>query len=403
MELHELNMMRASEVCRRQEISFDPDKYHEEPLPSVSRSREAVSGREHADFKRHGNTQPNVEEKKYIKTRAAIDRKLSPPRKKSVASGRKIEETFSPCDSEVDELEELYETRKTEAFPTAVGSMQNVPPHRTDVSCRPKDPLYVRRVGLRFWSTKRILDWQRQSLRAVEDTEAVLKPVREYGEESASKDTGITVFQSHDVADLDECPTAAGKRGCTQQDKNDNADYENSKEHTHYENNEKQEHYENNEENNHRENNKELGHYGNDTNHRHYENNKEDGHEENNAEHKYYQYDKNHSHYDEEYGHYKNDKEHYENDKEHGHYENDREHGHYENDREHGHYENNREHGHYENDKEHGHYENDREYGHYENDREHGHYENDKEHGHHENKREHKYFHRTYQQTSIPT
>ncbi|CAH1255374.1 NLRC3 [Branchiostoma lanceolatum] len=201
-----------------------------------------------------------------------------------------------------DDLDRLYESRKTAVFPPAVDQPIELPPQPADVSCRLPEPLYVRRVGQRFWSTKRILDWQRQALHAREDPEAALKPVREYGEESALK-----------KADNGE----AGLRGL----------YENNEEH---------------------------GHYENDGEHRHYENYGEHGPYKNNEEHKYYQYDKHHTHYENggEHGHYENDGEH-------GHYENDGEHGHYENDGEHGHYENDGEHGHYENDGEHGHYEND--------------------------------------------
>ncbi|CAH1252325.1 Hypp9252 [Branchiostoma lanceolatum] len=226
-----------------------------------------------------------------------------------------------------DALERLYESRKTAVPPPAAVRPKEPPPQPTDVPCRPPDPLYVRRVGQRFWSTKRILDWQRQALRAREDPEAALKPVGEYGEESAPK-----------KAENRE----AGLRGR----------YEKDGEHGHYEND------------------GEHGHYENDGEHGHYENDGEHGHYENDGEH----------------GHYENDGEHghYENDGEHGHYENDGEHGHYENDDEHVQYENDGERGHYENDDEHVHYENDGERGHYENDDEHVHYEKDGQHVHYE-------------------
>ncbi|XP_078699805.1 uncharacterized protein LOC144926676 [Branchiostoma floridae x Branchiostoma belcheri] len=214
------------------------------------------------------------------------------------------------------------------------------PPPPADVSCRPPDPLYVRRAGLRFWCTKRILDWQRQALRAREDPEAVLKPVREYGEES--------VLQNGENGVI-------GLKG----------ENENEKEHGHYENE------------------KEHGHYENEKEHGHYENEKEHGHYENEKEHRHYENEKEHRHYE-------NDKEHrhYENDKEHGHYENDKQHGHYQNDKEHRHYENDGEHEHYENDEAHKYYQYDKNHAHCENDKEHRHYENDKEHALYENDEE---------------
>ncbi|CAH1253383.1 NLRC3 [Branchiostoma lanceolatum] len=233
------------------------------------------------------------------------------------------------------------------------------PPKPADAPCRPPDPLYVRRVGQRFWSTKRILDWQRQALRAREDAEAVLKPVREYGEESALKgaEGEEVILKGH---------------------------YENDEEHKYYQYDKNHGHYEND---------KEHKYFQYDKNHGHYENDGKHGHYENDEEHKYFQYDKNHGHHenDEEHKYFQYDKNHghHENDEEHKYFQYDKNHGHYENDREHGHYENDREHGHYENDREHGHYENDREYNHYENDREHNHYENDREHNHYENDEEH--------------
>ncbi|CAH1267119.1 NLRP7 [Branchiostoma lanceolatum] len=249
---------------------------------------------------------------------------------------------------EDDDLDRLYDSRKTAVPPTpAAVRPKQPPPRRTDVACRPPDPLYVRRVGQRFWSTKRILDWQRQALRAREDTEPSLKPVREYGEESAWKNA--------------ENEENDGEHG----------HYENNGEHGHYENDGEHGHYENDGEHGHYENDGEHGHYENDGEHGHYENNGEHGHYDNDEEHKYFQYDKNHGHY--------------ENDGEHGHYENDGEHGHYKNDGEHGHYENDGQHGHYENDGEHGHYDNDEEHKYFQYDKNHGHYENDGEHGHYEN------------------
>ncbi|CAH1237811.1 NLRP7 [Branchiostoma lanceolatum] len=223
-----------------------------------------------------------------------------------------------------DDLERLYESRKTAAPPPAAVRPKEPPPQPADVPCRPPDPLYVRRVGQRFWSTKRILDWQRQALRARGDPEAALKPVVEYGEESASK-----------KAEKRE----AGLSGR----------FGNDGEHGHYENDGEHGNYEND---------GEHGHYENDGEHEHYENDGEHEHYENDEEHKYYQYDKNH-------GHYENDEEHkyFQYDKNHGHYENDNEHLHtYENDDEHVNYEKDGEHVHYENDGEHVHYENDDEY-----------------------------------------
>ncbi|XP_078683468.1 uncharacterized protein LOC144917380 [Branchiostoma floridae x Branchiostoma belcheri] len=180
--------------------------------------------------------------------------------------------TDANCKDTDKEEQSFYEMKVTSAD---VIQPKEPPPPPADVPCRPPDPLYVRRAGLRFWCTKRILDWQRQALRAREDPEAVLKPVREYGEES--------VLQNGENDEI-------GLKG----------HYEN--EHRHYEND------------------KEHGHYENDREHRHYENDEER---------KYYQYDKNHAHSENEKEH-----RHYENDEEHRHYENDKEHTLYENDEE---------------------------------------------------------------------
>ncbi|XP_019628207.1 PREDICTED: uncharacterized protein LOC109472793 [Branchiostoma belcheri] len=181
--------------------------------------------------------------------------------------------------SEDDGLAELYESRKVAVASADAVRPKEPPPPPADVACRPPDPLYVRRTGLRFWCTKRILDWQRQALRAREDPEAVLKPVREYGEES--------VLQNGENGEIEL-----------------QGDNENEKEHGHYENE------------------KEHGHYENDKEHGHYENEKEQGHYENEKEHGHYENDKQHRHYE-------NDKEH-----RHRHYENDKEHALYENDEE---------------------------------------------------------------------
>ncbi|XP_019632371.1 PREDICTED: uncharacterized protein LOC109476006 [Branchiostoma belcheri] len=203
---------------------------------------------------------------KTFEIQAIVEIENKPPlQQKSTGASAQSE---LPSD-EGDELEKLYESRKT-----AVSQPEESPPPPADVSCRPPAPLYVRRAGLRFWCTKRILDWQRQALRAREDPEAVLKPVQEYGEESASKNSEI----------------GEAKHG----------HYENEGEHGHYENEGEHGHYENE---------GEHGHYENEGEHGHYENEEEHGHYE---EHKYYQYDKNHAHD--------------ENDKEHAHYENDEEH-----------------------------------------------------------------------------
>ncbi|CAH1237803.1 Hypp5440 [Branchiostoma lanceolatum] len=196
---------------------------------------------------------------------------------------------------EDDDLERLYESRKTAVPPPAAVRPKEPPPRPPDVPCRPPDPLYVRRVGQRFWSTKRILDWQRQALRAREDPEAALKHVGEYGEESASK-----------KAENRE----AGLRGRYEKD-GEHGHYENDGEHGHYENDGEHGHYENDGEHGHYENDGEHGHYENDGEHGHYENDGQHGHYDNDEEHKYFQYDKNHRHYenDGEHVHYENDDE----------------------------------------------------------------------------------------------
>ncbi|XP_066271167.1 uncharacterized protein [Branchiostoma lanceolatum] len=273
-----------------------------------------------------------VKDGESVKTPRAKVEKKPPLQQKEGVKRKRASAQKSP--SFEDDLERLYESRKTAVPPPAAARPKESPPQPADVPCHPPDPLYVRRVGQRFWSTKRILDWQRQALRAREDPKAALKPVVEYGEESASK-----------KAEKRE----AGLRGR----------HGNDGEHGHYEND------------------GEHGHYENDGEHGHYENDGEHGHHEN-EENKYFKYDKNH-------GHYENDEEHkyFQYDKNHGHYENDDEQVHtYENDDEHVHIlENDGEHVHtYENDGKHVHtYENDDEQVHYENDGEHVHYENDDE------------------------
>ncbi|XP_035699242.1 uncharacterized protein LOC118431912 [Branchiostoma floridae] len=127
---------------------------------------------------------------------------------------------------EDDDLERLYESRKTGVCPPAAVRPKESPPQPADVPCRPPDPLYVRRVGQRFWSTKRILDWQRQALIAMECTDAVLKPVREYGEECPLKNT-----ENGEVG-----LKFAYKNG------EKHRPYENDGEHLHYENDEKHGH-----------------------------------------------------------------------------------------------------------------------------------------------------------------
>ncbi|XP_019621392.1 PREDICTED: uncharacterized protein LOC109467782 [Branchiostoma belcheri] len=242
--------------------------------------------------------------------------------------------------SEGDELAELYESRKAAVPPPPVVRPKEPRPQLADaLACRPPDPLYVRRAGLRFWCTKRILDWQRQALRAREDPGAVLKPVQEYGEEFSPKN-----------AEIGEARRTGGR-------------YENHKDHTNHENDRKHAHYDNDEE------------------HAHYVD-EEQGHYENDEEHKYYQNDKNHARYENEreHGHYENDGEQgfYEDDGEHKYYQYDKNHGHYENDEQHKYYRYDKNHARYGNDQEHRHYENDEE--HDENDRDQGHYENDEEH-----------------------
>ncbi|XP_019621161.1 PREDICTED: DNA topoisomerase 1-like [Branchiostoma belcheri] len=228
------------------------------------------------------------------------------------------------------EKSSTFQTSPTDVSPPAVVEPEESPPQPADVASRPPDPLYVRWAGQRFWCTKRILDWQRQALRAREDPDAALKPVREYGEESA-------VLQNAENVEI-------GLEGHYENDK-ELGHYENDKEQRHYENDKEQRHYENDKQ-------KEQRHYENDKEHRKYENDKEQRH-------------------------YENDKQkvqrHYENDKEHRHYENDKEQRHYENDKQ-------KEQRHYENDKKQRHYENDKEQRHYENDKEQRHYQNDEEH-----------------------
>eukprot|EP00058_Branchiostoma_floridae_P004021 XP_002589509.1 hypothetical protein BRAFLDRAFT_88374 [Branchiostoma floridae] len=181
--------------------------------------------------------------------------KKKPPflQKESVRSTRRVQVQAGPSCGD-DELDRLYATRKTAVFPPAAVRPKEPPPQPADVPCRPPDPLYVRRVGQRFWSTKRILDWQRQALRAMEDPEALLKPVREYGEEPK--------LQNAENGESDA---------------------------------------------NH-------GHPKNYEEHKYFLYDKNHGHYENDEEHKYFQYDKNHGHYenDEEHTarHYENDEEH---------------------------------------------------------------------------------------------
>ncbi|KAI8480023.1 hypothetical protein Bbelb_422310 [Branchiostoma belcheri] len=231
-------------------------------------------------------------------------------------------------------------------------------------AARPPAPLYVRRAGLRFWCTRRILDWQRQALRAGEDPDAVLKPVREYGEESASKntETGESGLKGHDLAGLNAgCLPAehVAKRVAltnhTLRQRKGDATSQLDQPHFLMHVNTKiqatqgdtkrpigpREHSENNKDH---ENDREHALYENDKEHGHYENDGEHGHSKDNEEHKYFQYDKNHARYE-------NDKEHalYENDGEHEHYE---DHKYYQYDKNHARYENDREHALYENDEE---------------------------------------------------
>ncbi|CAH1237810.1 LRRC31 [Branchiostoma lanceolatum] len=294
-----------------------------------------------------------VKDGESVKTpQAKVEKKPPLLQKEGVKRKRASAQKSPSCE---DDLERLYESRKTAVPPPAAVRPKEPPPQPPDVPCRPPDPLYVRRVGQRFWSTKRILDWQRQALCAREDPEAALKPVREYGE--------------------------AGMRG----------HYEKDGEHGHYENDGEHGHYETDEEHKYFQYDKNHGHYEKDGEHKYFQYDKNHGHYENDEEHKYFQYNKNHGHYENDSEHvytYENDSEHvytYENDSEHVYtYENDSEHVHtYENDSEHVYtYENDSEHVHtYENDDEHVHaYENDDEHVHaYENDGEHVHYENDDE------------------------
>ncbi|KAI8508813.1 hypothetical protein Bbelb_139120 [Branchiostoma belcheri] len=190
--------------------------------------------------------------------------------------------------SEGDELEELYESRKAAVSAPAVveqkdrdflatqDAMKNAtvqPFYEMDIAPadeEQKQPFYRMKVTddkdtelekqeQPFYEMKVASADVRQALRAREDPEAVLKPVREYGEES--------VLQNGENGEI-------GLKG----------HYENEKKHRHYENE------------------KEHGHYKNDREHRHYENDEE---------HEYYQYDKNHVHYenDKQHRHYENDEE----------------------------------------------------------------------------------------------
>ncbi|KAI8502498.1 hypothetical protein Bbelb_200860 [Branchiostoma belcheri] len=337
------------------------------------------------------------------------------PQKESATSPGASAQAGLP--SEEDELEELYESRKAAMPPPPVVRPKERRPQPADAPSRPPDPLYVRRVGQRFWSTKRILDWQRQALCAREDPEAVLKPVQEYGEQE-DRETVEAGFDGHGLAGLNaECLPAEKnvakaaaltisnlafrRRGdaTSQRARPDLSTHINTEFQTTHGNNKRRkgptEHFQNHRQHADHENAREHAHYQNDEEHAHDEIG-EQGHYENDEEHKYYQYDKNHARHknDQEHGHYENDggQGHYENDGEHQHYENDGEQGHYENDQEHQHYKNDGEQGHYENDGEHQHYENDGEQGHYENDQQQQHYENDGEHQHYENDQEHQHY-----------
>ncbi|CAH1239163.1 Hypp5740 [Branchiostoma lanceolatum] len=191
------------------------------------------------------NTIGNLE----VKTPEAKVEKKPPLRQKEGVERKRASVQSSWAE---DELERLYESRKTAVSPAAAVRPKEPPPHPADVSCRPPDPLYVRRVGGSFWSTKRILDWQIQALSAREDPEAGLKPVKEYGEESSPNN-----------AENGE----ARLRGR----------YENDGEHGHYENDE--EHKYNQYDNHH-------GHHDNDKEHKYYEYDKNNGHYESDEEHK---------------------------------------------------------------------------------------------------------------------
>ncbi|XP_019628769.1 PREDICTED: uncharacterized protein LOC109473345 [Branchiostoma belcheri] len=205
-----------------------------------------------------------------FKLQARVEKKPQEllPQRESKESAEASAQTDVP--SEGDELAELYESRKAAVPPPPVVRPKEPRPQPADaLACRPPDPLYVRRVGQRFWSTRRILDWQRQALRARGDPEAVLKPVQEYGEDSAPRNLEIG---------------------------------ENDEEHAHYED-------------------REQGHYENDEEHKYYQYDKNHARNENDQEHRHYENDG-------EQGHYENDEEqkHYENDEEHALYENDEDH-----------------------------------------------------------------------------
>ncbi|XP_078697548.1 uncharacterized protein LOC144925433 [Branchiostoma floridae x Branchiostoma belcheri] len=330
----------------------------------------------------------DVKDGKTFEIPAMVEKKPPLLQQESTKSTGASAQAGLPCEG--DELEELYESRKSAdprttiiIFPLIICfslltvsppevQPEESPPPPPDVSCRPPDPLYVRRAGLRFWCTKRILDWQRQALRAREDPEAVLKPVQEYGEESASKSAEIQAgVNGFDLADLHAGCLPAGQNATkraaltnhTLRKRKGDATSQLDQPHfsTHInkefqtthgdrkrpigprEHNEDRKDHEDDREHAHYENDKEHGHYENDGEHGHYENDREHEHFKDDEEHKYYQYDKNHA---------LNENE------EHGHYENDGEHEHYE---EHKYYQYDKNHAHYENDKDHALYENDEE------------------------------------------
>ncbi|CAH1257234.1 NLRC5 [Branchiostoma lanceolatum] len=368
------------------EVKISGDRVVFRPIEKTRslRRRETAPGRQESCGPPPDYTQRNARERlRTTTTHADVHKELSSSPKDGLKSAHTSVQTSSSARKD-DELDQLYENRKATGSRPAAVRPTEPPPQPADAPCRPPDPLYVRRVGQRFWSTKRILDWQRQALRAKEDPGAVLKPVRDYGEDSVFKcaGNGEAGLQNH---------------GRTHYENDrEHAHYENDREHAHYKNDREHEHYENDREHKYYQYDKTHAHYENDREHAHYENNRGHAHKETDREHAHYENDRVHAHNknDREHAQYENDSEHahYENDREHAHYENDREHAHYENDREHAHYKNDREHAHYENDREHAHYENDREHAHYENDREHAHYENDREHAHYESDREHEYY-----------
>ncbi|CAH1257150.1 NLRC5 [Branchiostoma lanceolatum] len=334
------------------EVKISGDRVVFRPIEKTRslRRRETAPGRQESCRRPPDDAHPNAGKRRTITTHAVVHNVTSSLRK------------------------ERFNLNISVSGPVAVRPKEP-PPQPADAPCRPPDPLYVRRVGQRFWSTKRILDWQRQALRAKEDPEAVLKPVRDYGEDSVFKcaGNGEAGLQNH---------------GRTHYENDrEPAHYGNDREHAHNKNDSKPAHYEND---------GEHAHYENDGEHARNKNDREHAHKKNVREHALYENDREHAHYknDREHAHYENDREHarIKNDREHAHYENDREHAHYENDREDAHYENDREHAHYENDREHARIKNDREHAHYENDREDAHYENDREHAHDENDRGHKYY-----------